>query len=442
MTHSTLSRRKFLEMPSGLLVDKRPNIVFILADDLGFGDLGCFGGKIETPNIDRMARMGTRCTNFHSGAPVCSPSRVALLTGYYSNRTGIDNVLHPDSNKGISLNWTVADTLRSTGYHTMCAGKWHVGHKWEFMPNSKGFNQFWGIPWSSDMPLIEVNNEEVMEDLEPKRDLLNLLIAEKAAGFVRGAPLSSPYFLYLAPTAMHLPLLPSPEFKNKSGLGAYSDTLLELDFAVGEVLRAVETRDADQGTSTLVMFSSDNGADMDTRLPSTDRGNNGQLSGGKFDLKEGGIRVPFIAYLPGVIPEGRVTDELLTSCDIKPTLGMGPAKTSKWPIGLTDGVNIWSFLKSETPHVERINPILGIYDGFVGCALKQYSLNGGEMHTFKTFFPRRGTGDELRLYDLSIDLSEHHDIAVENPDIVAIMIEETREVLQTFPPGVVGSSIL
>jgi len=256
-----LSRRAFLASAAAASLvraqSRPPNIVFIYADDLGYGDLGVYGSNIRTPNLDRMAAEGVRFTQFYSANPVCSPSRAALLTGRYPTRVGVPKVLFPTDTTGLALSEvTIAQMLKGSGYRTMCIGKWHLGRPAEYLPTARGFDEYFGIPYSNDMtprPLLH-NTEQVEEpaDLET----LTPRYTDQAVRFIERSQ-NNPFFLYMPHTFPHIPLAASKRFRGRSPLGLYGDVIEELDWSVGEVLSTLRRTGVD--SNTLVMFSSDNG---------------------------------------------------------------------------------------------------------------------------------------------------------------------------------------
>lgn len=236
-----LSRRTFLAGSAGALGaagGRPPNIVIIFCDDLGYGDLGCYGGTLSTPNIDRMAREGLRFTNCISANPVCSPSRAALLTGRYPTRAGVPRVLFPYDEKGMPLEEvTLANILKDKGYKTACVGKWHLGHKPEYLPTRRGFDSYYGIPYSNDMkPAVVMDNENV-DEAEATQDTLTERYTARAVKFINENA-KNPFFLYFPHTFPHIPLFASKRFRGKSPHGIYGDVMAEVDWSAGEVLGA------------------------------------------------------------------------------------------------------------------------------------------------------------------------------------------------------------
>ncbi|MBV8818835.1 MAG: sulfatase-like hydrolase/transferase, partial [Acidobacteriaceae bacterium] len=237
-----LSRRDFLASSAAVLsaaATRPPNIVFILCDDRGYGDLGCYGSKIHTPNLDRMALEGIRFTNFCSADPVCSPSRAALLTGRYPTRVGVPRVFFPQDPDGLNLDeTTMADMLKARSYKTMCIGKWHLGRPEKYLPTSRGFDEYFGIPYSNDMnPRVLMHNTEVVEE-PAKLETLTPRYTEHALKFI-AENRNSPFFLYMPHTYPHIPLGASDRFRGKSLEGLYGDVVEEIDWSVGQVLQAL-----------------------------------------------------------------------------------------------------------------------------------------------------------------------------------------------------------
>ena len=313
---------------------RQPNIVIIYADDLGYGDLSCYGSPIATPNLDRLAEEGARFTNFYSASPVCSPSRAALLTGRYPTRVEVPVVLGPGEPGLPDSETTMAQVLKAAGYRTACIGKWHLGSPARFLPTNRGFDEFFGVPYSADMsPCPLIRNTTVMA---PAVDVSTLTtrFTQEAVDFINRSK-DSPFFLYLAHTAPHLPLAASARFAGKSGLGEYADVVQELDWSTGQVMAALQANGLD--SNTLVMFSSDNGPWW--------QGSQGKLRGRKGETYEGGMREPFIARYPGVIPSGIGCTGLATTMDLLPTVArLCGAQPPSNPL---DGVDIWPILTGD-----------------------------------------------------------------------------------------------
>jgi arylsulfatase len=413
------------------------NIVLIVADDLGYGDLGCYGAKeITTPNIDRLAAEGVRFTNFHVAQPVCSASRAALLTGCYPNRIGILGALGPNSAHGIAASeTTLAELLKSRGYATAAVGKWHLGHRALFLPTRHGFDQYFGVPYSNDMwprhpeakpgtypPLPLFDGDKVVDaDLSSAdQATLTARYTERAVRFITQHE-AEPFFLYLAYNAAHVPLYPGERFKGCSKQGAYGDVVQEIDWSVGEVLKAIAVVGA--GRDTLIMFTSDNGPWLSY---GNHAGSAGPLREGKGTVWEGGVRVPFIARWPGVIPAGAVQSEPAMTIDVLPTVAkLAQADVPKMPI---DGRDIGPLLRCE----ERAkSPHLAYYFYYGENELRAVRSGRWKLvfpHTYQTMAGQAPGKDGkpgrykeakagLELYDLSVDMGEATDVAAQNPEV-------------------------
>lgn len=406
-----------------------PNIVFILCDDLGFGDLSCYGSKIQTPNLDRMAAEGMRFTNFCSADPVCSPSRAALLTGRYPTRVGVPRVFFPQDKDGLNLDEkTLADILRVRGYKTMCVGKWHLGRPAEFLPTNRGFDAYYGIPYSNDMtPRVLMRNTSVVED-NTALDTLTKRYTEQAVSFIRESK-DSPFFLYLPQTFPHIPLAASAQFRGKSSQGLYGDVVEELDWSVGEILRTLKETGVDD--NTLVMFSSDNGPWY--------QGSPGKLRGRKNTTYEGGVREPFIARWPKHIPKGRVSNAVCSMMDVFPTVaGLCGAVLPEKPL---DGLDIWPILAGRKQSLDR-DPLLYFNAWDLQCARwGNWKLHVAR-HNTAAYVPAPPGGihnyilPKPELYNLAVDPDESYDVAAENPDVVTRMQSKIATMIATFPEPV------
>ncbi len=407
----------------------QPNIILIYTDDLGYGDLGCYGSDLATPNLDGMAKEGVLFQQFCSASPVCSPARAALLTGRYPTRVDVTEVLQPADTGGLSLSEsTLADTLRGAGYATMCIGKWHLGSQPQYMPTRRGFDQYYGLPYSNDMsPLPLMQNATVIEQ-PAKLDTLTARYTDQAVSFIARSK-DRPFFLYMPHTFPHIPLAASQRFLGKSGFGLYGDAVAEVDWSVGEVLRAVRENGLDD--NTLVMFSSDHGPWFE--------GSAGRLHGRKGETWEGGVRVPFIARFPGRIPAGRVCTNLATTMDILPTVARLCAATL--PAAPLDGYDIWSLLSAQQDTTNR-EAFLYFDCGNLQCArLGPWKLHLTRYNTPPWLPIPSGWRQNQRLanpelYNLETDPAESYDAANENPQIVASIRASVEGLLTTFPEPV------
>lgn len=432
-----MNRRSFLKSAAaGLLCgpaskanSRPPNIVLILADDLGYGDIGCYGSRIRTPNIDRLASEGMRFTDFYSAASVCSPARAALLTGKYAVRVNVPGVLLPQDDRGLPA-WetTMAGMLKEAGYRSACIGKWHIGSKTEYLPTNRGFDEFFGLPHSHDMwPRPLMRQTEVIEPVADIRTLTQRF-TEQAASFI-GRQKESPFFLYLPHTAPHIPLAPSAKFKGKSRLGPYGDTIQELDWSVGEVLRVIQENGLEE--NTLVLFTSDNGPWY--------QGSAGIMRGRKGETLDGGMREPLLARFPGNIPANTTCRGLANAMDILPTLAR--LTGALLPAGPLDGADIWPMLSAASEEVDR-EPFLYFDFWNLQCArMGRWKLHMSRYNTRAWEPPPQGGRMNLplpqpELYDMTEDPEEGYDLSGDFPEIVTEIRARVDRMLPTFPDPV------
>lgn len=324
-----------------------PNIVIILADDLGYGDLGCYGHpKFKTPRIDQMAAEGARLMQFNTPAPFCAPTRAALMTGRYPFRCGMTQNPAPDGGAAADAlalpktEVTLAQVLKSAGYATGMVGKWHLGHKPGVLPADRGFDEYYGIPYSNDMRPVQVLDGSKVVEYPVVQATLTTRYAKRATDFIRRNS-TRPFFLYFAEAMPHKPLAASEKNYKKSGAGLYGDALLDLDDSVGAVLDALKQHGIDE--KTLVVFTSDNGA--------TFGGSTGGLRGMKGATYEGGYRVPCIARWPGKIPAGHVSRVPAVTMDLFAT-ALHVASAAMPDDRVLDGRNILPVFtgEAESPH--------------------------------------------------------------------------------------------
>jgi arylsulfatase A-like enzyme len=439
MTEEGMSKRTFLKTAAGALWGAKlsaqtrpPNVVFIYADDLGYGDVGCYGSSIRTPHLDHLAAEGARFTNFYSASPVCSPSRAALLTGRYPTRSGITAVLMSGDTFGLpDTETTIAQTLKLAGYRTMCVGKWHLGSTTPFLPTNRGFDEYYGLPYSNDMsPLKLLHNTDVIENPTNLTTLAGRY-TDQAVSFIDRSK-NSPFFLYLAHHIPHIPLTPSERFKGASGLGPYGDSIMELDWSVGRVLRALAANKLSD--DTLVMFASDNGPWY--------QGSAGRLQGRKGGTFEGGVREPFIARFPGRIPRGLVSHGVSSTMDVFPTVAR--LAGAPLPGNALDGVDIWPLLTGEKDEVDR-ELLLYFDDWNLQCARSgKWKLHVSRYNSIAWTPDPPGGRCNLplpnpELYDLEADPEESYDAAGDNPQIVAAIRSRMEELLPTFPGPVMNA---
>lgn len=415
--------------------NKKPNFVIIFTDDQGYGDLSCFGADhVSTPRIDQMATEGARLTSFYVAAPVCTPSRAALMTGCYPKRIGMATgdkfgVLLAGDRKGLNPDEiTIAEVLKTAGYKTGMFGKWHLGDQPKFLPTNQGFDTFFGIPYSHDihpfhprqdhynfpaLPLLE--NETVIE-MDPDADFLTKRITQRAVSFIE-ANKAEPFFLYVPHPIPHAPLHVSPPFMKGvdaeivSKLDAekdnidyrtrdliYRQAIAEIDWSVGKILDTLKANGLDE--NTLVLFTSDNGPPKNSVFAS-----GGPLRGNKGTPFEGGVREPTVIRWPGIIPAGKDNDELMTTMDLLPTFAkLAGAELPEDRI--IDGKDIHKTLtgKAKTPHdrffYHRGNQLAAVRSG------------KWKLHINKQ-------GKPTQLFDLEKDLNESQNVIKSNSDVVS-----------------------
>ncbi|GMQ25449.1 sulfatase [Algoriphagus sp. oki45] len=292
-----------------------PNIVFIFTDDLGYGDLGCFGATdIATPNIDRIAAEGIKFTSFLSASPVCSPSRAGLLTGRMPQRMGINAVFFPESLTGMAPEEiTFAEILKEKGYQTAHVGKWHLGHMEKYLPLNQGFDSYYGIPYSNDMTSVVYLKDNEIDSISVNQRFTTKTYTQKSLEFIDQAA-DGPFLLYLAHNMPHVPIYASPEFEGTSQRGLYGDVIQEIDWSVGQILKKLEEKGLME--NTMIVFSSDNGPWL---VMEDHGGSAGPLREGKQFTFEGGVRVPTVAMWKGKIDPGQVYEDLATQMDWFPT---------------------------------------------------------------------------------------------------------------------------
>ena len=423
-----------------------PNIIVILADDLGYGDLSCFRAKdIATPNIDRMATEGAKFNSFYVSA-VCSPTRAALMTGSHSTRVGIGGVLFPRNNHGLNPDEvTLPELLKEQGYATAIIGKWHLGNQDMFQPLNHGFDYWYGTPSSNSQfydptiktyaldciyregytcdgilkretaacPLIEDN---IVIEVPADQTQFTQRYTRETIRFITENK-DKPFFVYLAHNMPHIPLHASEKFVGSSKRGIYGDTIQELDWSTGEILRSLKKLGLDQ--NTLVIFTSDNG-------PNTGKGGSaGPLKGSKGSTLEGGVRVPFVACWPGTIPAGTESDEAITGMDLLPTLTRlagGDVPDDR----VIDGKDIWPLLAgkpdAKSPH-EAIYYLRGRSVDAIRVGDWKYRMATDKPSKVKKSKKQPAAESQPKkvsvetLYNLSDDIGENTNLIDEHPEI-------------------------
>jgi arylsulfatase A-like enzyme len=399
----------------------RPNIIIVLTDDQGYADIGCFGAQgFKTPNLDRLAAGGIRFTNFYSAAPVCSPSRAALLTGSYPARVGVTDVLFPNSSTGLNPEeLTIADLLKSVGYATAAVGKWHLGDDKTVLPIRQGFDEYFGLPYSNDMsPLPLFRNEEVIE-YSPDLSQLTKRYTEQARDFIRRNQ-AVPFFLYLAHTMPHIPLAASEEFAGSTERGLYGDVITEIDWSVGQVLDTLD--ESGIADNTLVVFTSDNGP---WAMYGDYGGSAGPLREGKTTTFEGGMRVPGIMRWPERIKPNTTSNDVVTMMDLLPTFAeITGAALPQWKI---DGKSILPILEWGPGAAGPHDPFF-FYNSFELQAVRSGRWKLHLPHMYATIVERGMDGNagrqELRelplsLFDLDADPGETTNLVEQYPDVAS-----------------------
>ena len=425
-----------------LHAQKTPNVIIILLDDMGYGDLSVTGASgYKTPNIDRLCAEGMRFTHYYCPQAVSSASRAGLLTGCYPNRIGFFGALGPGAKIGIAATeQTIADVLKQKGYACGAVGKWHLGHHPVFLPTRHGFDEYYGLPYSNDMwpfhpqnptgfpPLPMLENERVFNPEVTAEDQAQITTqyTERAVRFIEMNK-NKPFFLYLAHTMPHVPLFVSDKFKGKSEQGMYGDVMMEIDWSVGEILKALKKNGIDN--NTLIIFTSDNG-------PWINYGNHAGSTGGLREAKgvsyEGGQRVPCIMRWLDRIPAGTVCNRLASSIDLLPTIAR--FCDAQLPALKIDGLDISALMLGD----QTANPreyFLYYY--------QRNNLEAVRNDRFKLVLPHLGRTyvgflpgndgqagqvnerhqEPLALYDLRRDPGERYDVQSQYPEVMAELMK-------------------
>ncbi len=423
---------------------QKPNIIVIFCDDLGYGDLSCYGHPtIHTPNIDRMAAEGQKWTSFYVSSSVSSPSRAGLLTGRSGVRTGLYGdklgVFFPHSAKGFSDSGekTIASKLQQGGYTTALIGKWHLGHREKDMPWNFGFERFWGTPFSNDMSRKEqllmnprsgynhrlpIYDQDSIVEWEPDQNYFTQRITQKSIEFIEQNR-RDPFFLYIAQPMPHLPVYASPDFRGKSPRGLYGDSVEELDWSVGEILKALKENKLDK--NTLVIFTSDNGPWLEC---GHDGGSAGHLRKGKGTPYEGGFRVPCVMW--GEMLEPAVIRDMASTLDLFPTFVEMAGMELDGGI-VYDGESLMEvFTKAKDGPREE-------FFYYIGSTLCAYRKGEYKIHVkanpsgYATKAERENF--TLQLYNIDYDPEERYNIAEANPQIVEQMLEDIKQHQRHMP---------
>ena len=431
---------------------RRPNVILINCDDLGYGDLGCYGStRNATPTIDQFAAEGLRFDDFYMASPVCSPSRAAMLTGCYPPRIGFDSfdglpVLFPGQGLGLpGTEVSLATVLRDAGYRTQMVGKWHCGDQPAFLPTDHGFDHWFGLPYTNDMgrqayptegplapppgqepfylnPLPLMLDDAVIEQ-QPDQAALTERYVTEAVRFLRASG-DDPFFLYFAHLYVHIPLYVQPRFAAASDNGPYGAAVACIDWALAVLLHELRTLGLDE--DTIVIFTSDNGS------RGVDGGSNAPLRGAKTTTWEGGMRVPCIVRWPGSVAPGRTTDEVATAMDLYPTLAAlcGGTIPEDRTIDGRDNTPLLLDADATSPH-----------DALLYYWMDQ--LEAVRAGRWKVHYAKHGVV-KTELYDLEADPSETTDLALDRPDVVEapdVHAEAARTSLRDGLQGRTGSDV-
>jgi len=419
------------------------NVIIIFADDLGYGDLTCYGHpKFKTPNLDRMAQEGARLTNFYTCTPYCAPSRAGLQTGRYPFRCGVTRNPCPDAgvnDVGIPASEvTLGEAFQAAGYQTACVGKWHLGHRPNFYPTRNGYHEYFGILYSNDMHPVELIDGEKSVEYPVYQATLTKRYTERSIDFIERNK-DRPFFLYLPHAMPHKPLAASEDYYTKSGAGLYGDVIAELDWGVGEILAKLKALGLDK--NTLVIFTSDNGPWYG--------GSTAGLRGMKGRTWEGGLRIPLIARWPGKIPAGHVSHQPAIVMDLFVT-ALRAAGVALPKVDVLDGKDILPLLTSDakSPH----EALFGMRGPHIACVrsgkwklhvrppgpkrekrwkpdekwVDRRRPDGVRLiapyeQAHPSQFPGLMTGDPFEgnaLFDLDSDRSEQKDLSKQHPDVV------------------------
>lgn len=423
---------------------KPPNVVVIFIDDMGYADIGPFGGNPSlTPNLNQMAAEGRKFTNFYVSQAVCSASRASLLTGCYNVRLGILGALGPNSTQGLHADeMTLGEVCQQKGYATACFGKWHLGHHRQFLPQQNGFDEYFGLPYSNDMwpfhpevrhlpmeqrlkqwphlPLIDGNDVVKSEVTDTEQTQLTTWYTERAVSFIdRHA--EKPFFLYVPHSMVHVPLYVSERFKGKSGAGLFGDVIMEVDWSVGQIMQALKRNNLDD--NTFVIFTSDNGPWLSY---GDHAGSAGPLREGKGTMFDGGCRVPCLMRWPGMIPPNTTCETPAMTIDVLPTIAK--LINAELPQHAIDGHDIWPLIANETD-AKSPQEAYYFYWGNELHAVRSGPWKLHFAHTYRSLNGKPGGKEgipakyenltiESSLFNLEDDPGEMQNVADQHPEVV------------------------
>lgn len=459
LTGTSLMMMGFASIQAEVLPPKStPNIIIILADDMGYGDLNSYGAtRYNTPNLDKLASDGVRFTNFYVSQAVCSASRAALLTGCYSNRVGIAGALTPNSNIGLNPDEEIIpEILKKRGYASAIFGKWHLGDNQKFLPLQQGFDEYFGLPYSNDMwgytikgvhknpnypPLMLIEGSTPVQEIKTMDEQAQLTTkyTEHAVAFIEKHK-KQPFFLYMPQSMPHVPIAASEKFKGKSEQGVFGDVLMEIDWSVGEVMKALEKNGLTK--NTLIIFTSDNGPWLNF---GNHAGSAGGLREGKGTSWDGGQKVPCIMRWPGQLPAGTVCNRIASTIDILPTLAT--ITKASMPTKKIDGVNILPLMMCDKEANPREIFLYYFHAGWLeGVRKNQWKLVlPHKSQTYEGVLPgkdgsggptRQGVMVPLALYDLRRDPGERYDVQEQNPEVVAELLKIADEARKDLGDGI------
>ncbi|MBI1344167.1 MAG: sulfatase-like hydrolase/transferase [Terrimonas sp.] len=435
---------------------KQPNIIIIFMDDMAWGDISVNNPAINyTPHFSWLASRGVQLTNFYVSQSVCTASRASLLTGCYANRIGLSGAISHESKIGLDPEeTTIADMLKEGGYHTAVFGKWHLGFQKKFLPVNQGFDEFYGIPYSSDMwpyhperpgtypPLPLYENDRIIDTIEEQSWMTNAF-TDRAIRFI-DQNRNHPFFLYLAPPLPHVPLSVSEKGKGFTGKGLYADVIHELDASIGKVLKSLSENNLEE--NTLVIVTSDNGPWL---AYGNHAGNTAGLREGKGTSFEGGVREPCVLYWKGVLPAGKVFDQPAMTIDLLPTIAA--ITGSSLPERKIDGINIWPYLSGSEKGLDE-RPLFFYYH--------KNDLESMRWKNWKLYFPHtyRSMQGQLpgkdgipgvykyftiknpELYNLATDPFEKENVADGNGQRVKNMERMAEQIRQQLGDDLTGRS--